>query len=73
MAHSRAIAGFWLMHAIQQPGGLQPAMDELFSLVRAGRLRPVVGRTYPLDSARDAHDALRSRSTTGKVVLTVPG
>jgi NADPH:quinone reductase len=71
MASSRTVAGFWLMHALQAPGGLRPAMDELFSLVRAGRLRPVVGGTFPLASARDAHGALRSRSTTGKVVLSV--
>ena len=71
MSQSRTVAGFWLMHAVQAASGLQPAMEELFSLVRAGRLRPVVGGSYPLTAARDAHGALRSRATTGKVVLTV--
>jgi NADPH:quinone reductase len=71
MAHSRTVAGFWLMHALRAPGGLQPAMDELVSLVRAGRLHPVVGGSYPLESAREAHEALLRRGTTGKLVLTV--
>jgi NADPH2:quinone reductase len=71
MAHSRTVAGFWLMHAVQAPDGLQPAMEELVSLTRTGRLRPVVGASYPLASARDAHEALLGRGTTGKVVLTV--
>ena len=71
MAHSRTIAGFWLMHALQAPGGLEPAIDELFSLVHVGMLRPVVGGTYPLASVRDAHGALRNRATSGKLVLTV--
>jgi NADPH:quinone reductase len=71
MAQSRTIAGFWLMHAVQTPGGLEPAMDELVSLTRTGRLRPVVGGSYPLAAARAAHEALLGRGTTGKLVLTV--
>jgi NADPH:quinone reductase len=71
MASSRTVAGFWLVHAVQARGGLQPAMDELLSLTRAGRLRPVVGATYPLESAREAHEALRRRATTGKLVLRI--
>ncbi len=39
--------------------------------VAAGRLRPVVDRTFPLDQARAAHDYLASRKQFGKVVLTV--
>jgi NADPH:quinone reductase len=71
MAQSRTVAGFWLIHAVQAPDGLQPAMDELVSLTRTGRLRPVVGGSYPLAAARDAHEALLGRGTTGKLVLTV--
>jgi NADPH2:quinone reductase len=73
MAHSRTVAGFLLVHAVQAPSGLQPAMEELVSLVRTGRLKPVVGASYPLDGARDAHEALRSRSSTGKLVLDIRG
>ncbi len=71
IASSRTVAGFWLMHAVQSPNGLQPAMDELLSLVHAGRLRPVAGGTYPLEAARQAHEALLARDTTGKLVLQV--
>lgn len=39
--------------------------------VRAGRLRPVVGRVLPLWEAREAHRALESREVFGKVVLEV--
>jgi NADPH2:quinone reductase len=70
MSQSRTVAGFWLVHAVQS-GGMQPAMDELFSLAHAGRLKPVVGGSYPLEAAGEAHGALLNRSTTGKVVLTV--
>ncbi|HEY4016253.1 MAG TPA: zinc-binding dehydrogenase [Polyangiaceae bacterium] len=39
--------------------------------VRAGRLRPVVGRVLPLWEAREAHRALESREVFGKVVMEV--
>ncbi len=71
VATSRAVIGFWLVHAMHLPGGLRPAMEELFSMVRTGQLAPVVGDTYPLAEARRAHEDLRARRTTGKVVLRV--
>jgi NADPH2:quinone reductase len=37
----------------------------------AGRLRVVVGRTFPLDRAADAHAAIESRATIGRTVLLV--
>ncbi|QYX76649.1 zinc-binding dehydrogenase [Streptomyces akebiae] len=37
----------------------------------AGRLRPVIGRTFPLERAADAHAAMESRSTIGKTLLLV--
>ncbi|MEZ0449758.1 quinone oxidoreductase [Cellulomonas sp. ICMP 17802] len=42
---------------------------ELFDAVRAGDLDVRVGATFPLADAADAHRALESRSTTGKVLL----
>jgi NADPH2:quinone reductase len=71
MAATRSVSGFWLVHALRLPDGLLPAMEELLSLVRAGRLRPVVGASYPLAEAGRAHEALLARGTTGKLVLGV--
>jgi NADPH2:quinone reductase len=71
MATSRTVAGFWLVHALRLPGGLGPAMEELLSLLRAGRLRPVTGATRPLAEARLVHEELRARRTTGKQVLSL--
>ena len=71
MATSRAVIGFWLVHTLRRPGGLRPAMDELLSLAGSGALRGVDGGHYPLEAAADAHRALRSRGTTGKLVLDV--
>jgi NADPH2:quinone reductase len=40
------------------------------SELAAGRLTPVVARTFPLDRAADAHRFIQSRQNIGKVVLT---
>jgi NADPH2:quinone reductase len=38
----------------------------------AGELRTVVGATFPLDQAAEAHRALEAGAITGKAVLTIP-
>jgi NADPH:quinone reductase len=35
----------------------------------AGRLRPVIGQTFPLERAADAHAAIEARETVGKTLL----
>lgn len=66
---SRAVIGFWLVHVAAVPGGLDAAMHELLDLAADGRLRVVVGGTYPLEEARRAHEDLLARRTVGKLVL----
>lgn len=70
MSRSRGVIGFWLAHAMADPGRyLRGPMEELLGLVADGELRPVVGGTYPLSDARRAHEDLRARRTTGKLLL----
>jgi NADPH2:quinone reductase len=71
MATSRSVSGFWLMHALGLPGGLLPALTELTSMIRAGKLNLVIGGTYPLADAASAHQQLRSRRSVGKLTLDV--
>jgi NADPH:quinone reductase len=73
MARSRAVVGFWLAHCIGRPEMLRGAVSELLDLVAAGELRAIVGGTYPLSEARRAHDDIRARRTTGKLVLDPRG
>ena len=71
MGRSRAVLGFWLAHCFTRPEMLQGPMAELLSMVADGSLRPIVGGTYPLSEAHRAHEDLRSRRSTGKLVLDV--
>ncbi len=45
--------------------------EELARYADAGRLRPHVGATYPLEQAADAVRAVSTGHTTGKIVVTV--
>ncbi|MFJ4850426.1 MULTISPECIES: quinone oxidoreductase family protein [unclassified Streptomyces] len=42
---------------------------EIFAMVRAGRLAPLVGGRYPLREAARAHRDIESRGTVGKLLL----
>lgn len=70
LRHSSAIIGFWMMHCFQRPQEmLAEPLAELFGLVQQGKLKPIVGATYPLGDAPQAHRDLRSRGTVGKLLL----
>jgi putative PIG3 family NAD(P)H quinone oxidoreductase len=45
--------------------------EHVWPLVEAGRVRPVVHATYPLDEVRAAHEELESSRHVGKILLTL--
>jgi NADPH2:quinone reductase len=69
LRHSRAVVGFYLMHATERPQMFGEALSDLFERVARGELRAVVGGTYPLAQAAQAQVDLRERRTTGKLLL----
>jgi NADPH:quinone reductase len=69
MARSQAVIGFWLVHVAQRPAMLAEAVTDLLAMLADGSLRPVIGASYSLDRAADAHRALLDRSSIGKLVL----
>jgi NADPH:quinone reductase len=70
MGRSRGVIGFWLVHAMADPARhLAAPMRELLDLTAAGDLRPVVGATYGLSEAPQAHRDLRERRSMGKLLL----
>jgi NADPH2:quinone reductase len=69
VAGSKAVIGFWLAHCFRRPDMLDAAVLDLLGMLADGRLRAVVGGTYPLDGAAAAHRDILSRRTTGKLLL----
>ena len=67
---NRGVFGLNVGHLWEERRQLQPLMDMLLSELDAGRLVPVVARTFPLERAGDAHRFIQNRSNIGKVVLT---
>jgi NADPH2:quinone reductase len=69
LRHSRAVVGFYLFHCLRRPAMFTDALSELFARAGRGELKAVVGGTYPLEQAAQAHIDLRERRTTGKLLL----
>jgi NADPH:quinone reductase len=59
---------------VQFPAGVHEKLTgQALAEVAAGRMRPVIGQSYPLDRAADAHRGLEGRSAIGKTLLIVDG
>jgi NADPH2:quinone reductase len=64
------IQGFYLGRLMQrQPEVVREAATDLLRLWSAGQVRPIVGSTFPLAEAAEAHRLVESRRSSGKVVL----
>ena len=66
---TKTISGFWLAHCFGNKEMLHDVVVELFSLVIEGKLKPVIGATFGLSQATQAHQAMLARETTGKITL----
>jgi NADPH:quinone reductase-like Zn-dependent oxidoreductase len=67
---NRGVFGLNVGHLWEERRQLQTLMDLLMTELSAGRLEPVVARTFPLERVADAHRYIQNRSNIGKVVLT---
>jgi NADPH:quinone reductase len=71
MYKNQAIIGYWLTAQLRRPDYIARAAMELMQYLISGKLEIVVGQTFPLAAAAEAHKAIAERKTTGKVVLLV--
>ncbi len=71
MAKNISVIGYYLTRYTARRELCASAIAELADHVVAKRLRVIRGESFPLARAADAHRRLESRTSTGKVVLTV--
>jgi NADPH:quinone reductase len=69
LRHSRAVVGFYIFHCLERPGMFEQALTDLFARVARAELEVVVGNTYSLEQAPQAHIDLRERRTMGKLLI----
>lgn len=62
---------FWGQFRRTEPEVDAENFRRLFELHAAGKIRPLISATYPLEQAREALAVLTERKVKGKVVLTV--
>ena len=69
LRHSRTVVGFYLFHCLERPPLFAQALTDLMARAARGELRVLAGATYPLAQAARAHEDMRARRTTGKLLL----
>ncbi|GAA3572930.1 zinc-binding dehydrogenase [Nonomuraea rosea] len=52
-------------------GQTKELVERALALAADGRIRPVIGQTFPLEQAADAHAAIAARSALGKTLLVL--
>jgi NADPH:quinone reductase len=65
-----SLFGFYLGRLMKlRPELVRDAAVELVALWESGAVKPLVGATFPLERAGDAHSLIEQRKSVGKVVL----
>ncbi len=63
---------YWGGYLKFAPHILTQSLAQVLDWIAAGKLRPHISAEIPFDRAPEGLDALRNRSATGKVVITLP-
>ncbi|MBI3298215.1 MAG: zinc-binding dehydrogenase [Elusimicrobia bacterium] len=67
---NRSVSGFNVVYLFNKPELASQAMGEMLALVGQAKLRPPTTTAFPVEKVAEAHKALESGATTGKLVLT---
>jgi NADPH2:quinone reductase len=65
------IRGYTLFSIVKVPDRLERAKRWVYDQLSAGKLQPVIARTFPLSDIVEAHRYMESNEQIGKIVVTV--
>jgi NADPH:quinone reductase len=66
---SLKVSGFVMYTASANPELMRKGIEHSFGLIREGKLKLLIGKSYPLAEAAAAHRFIESRGSVGKLVL----
>lgn len=66
---NKGVVAFNLSYLFEEQGLLEEAMTRMLGELASGALRPLPVTEFPLPAASEAHEALQSGSTVGKLAL----
>jgi NADPH2:quinone reductase len=61
---------FWGGFTEREPGQSRHSIGEMFSWISQGKIKPLISKTYPLDSVAQALNDMAGRHVLGKIVIT---
>lgn len=65
------IGFYWGGYLKFKPAALTDSLSKLFRLYEDGRIKPHISQIFPLDRTAEGLELLRSRKSTGKVVIEI--
>ena len=71
LAKQLTIRGYTLFEISTNPQRLARAKEFILKGLNAGKLKPTVAKTFPLENVVEAHQYMESNQQIGKIVLTV--
>jgi NADPH:quinone reductase-like Zn-dependent oxidoreductase len=71
LGKSLTIRGYILFEITGDPQRLERAKKFIIDGLSAGKLKPVIAKTFKLDEIAQAHRFLESNQQIGKIVVTV--
>jgi NADPH:quinone reductase-like Zn-dependent oxidoreductase len=71
MSQNISVIGVSLGKLAARGAMLRGELEEIFKLYAAGKVKPVIGKTFPFADAASAHKYIHARKNIGKVILTV--
>jgi NADPH:quinone reductase len=70
-AKAASVHGLWLSYLSLNPALMNTAWQQLSRWVQESKLKPVIGRVFPIQEARDAYKLIQDGKNYGKIVLKI--
>jgi NADPH2:quinone reductase len=70
-AKGASVHGLWLSYLSANRTLMESAWKQLSEWLAAGKLRPVIGKVFPLEQAREAYTLMQEGKNYGKIVLKI--